>query len=75
MTERRATLERLATSAADAHPPKMAAQTFANLRRQATLQLYQRDTGLHRYELLAPRDLRGFAALPHPSEPASNPAE
>ena len=62
-----ATLERLATSPADAHPAKMAAQTFANLRRQATLQLYQRTTGLHRYELLAPRELHGFTALPHPS--------
>ncbi len=63
-----ATLERLATSAEDAHPPKMAVQTFANLRRQAALQLHQRVTGLHRYELLEPRELHGFAALPHPSD-------
>jgi uncharacterized protein len=62
-----ATLERLAASPADAPPAKMAAQTFANLRRQAELQLYQRTTGRHRYELLAPRELRGFAALPQPA--------
>jgi predicted RecB family nuclease len=63
-----ATLERLATAAADAHPPKMAAQTFANLHRQAALQLHQRTTGAHRYELLPPRELHGFAALPAPSD-------
>ena len=63
-----ATLERLATASADAHPPKMAAQTFANLHRQAALQLSQRTTGAHRYELLAPRELHGFAALPPPSD-------
>ncbi|HEV2740003.1 MAG TPA: TM0106 family RecB-like putative nuclease [Candidatus Elarobacter sp.] len=62
-----ATLERLATAAQDAHPPKMAAQTFANLHRQAALQLHQRATGAHSYELLSPRDLHGFAALPAPS--------
>ncbi len=63
-----ATLERLATAAEDAHPPKMAVQTFANLRRQAALQLNQRTTGAHSYELLAPRELHGFAALPQPSD-------
>ena len=63
-----ATLERLATSAGDVLPPKMAAQTFANLRRQAALQLRQRMTGQHSYELLEPRKLHGFAALPHPSD-------
>ena len=62
------TLERLATSAEDAPPPKMAAQTFANLRRQAALQLHQRETGAHFYELLEPRKLHGFAALPQPSD-------
>ena len=62
------TLERLATSAAGAPPPKMAAQTFATLRRQAALQLHQRATGAYRYELLEPRELHGFAALPQPSD-------
>ena len=63
-----ATLEGLATAHVDAHPPAMAAQTFANLHRQAALQLHQRVTGAHSYELLAPQDLHGFAALPQPSD-------
>ncbi|HEY0381249.1 MAG TPA: TM0106 family RecB-like putative nuclease [Candidatus Elarobacter sp.] len=62
-----ATLERLATAAEDTRPVKMAAQTFANLRRQAALQLHQRVTGAHRYELLAARPMHGFAALPPPA--------
>jgi predicted RecB family nuclease len=63
------TLERLATAAADAPPPKMAPQTFANLRRQAVLQFHQRTTGAHRYELLLPpRELHGFGALPPPAD-------
>jgi uncharacterized protein len=61
-----ATLERLATAAAGEAPPAMADKTFAALRRQAMLQLHQRTTGTHRYELLPPRDDHGFAALPQP---------
>lgn len=63
-----ATLARLATAPADARPARIAAQTFANLQRQATLQLHQRTTGALRYELLAPREARGFAALPQPAD-------
>jgi uncharacterized protein len=63
-----ATLERLATAGAEARPARMAEKTFATLRRQATLQLHQRTTGAHRYELLPPRDLHGFGALPPPAE-------
>jgi predicted RecB family nuclease len=62
------TLALLATAIDDVRPPKMGAQTFANLRRQAALQLYRRDTGENRYELLEPRDRRGFAALPAPAD-------
>lgn len=63
-----ATLERLATSSDDARPSNMVVQTFATLRRQAVLQLHQRTTGLHRYELLPPRELHGFGALPVPDD-------
>jgi len=62
------TLERLATASAEARPARMAETTFAALRRQATLQLQQRVTGAYRYELLTPRELRGFAALPPPAD-------
>src|ERR1700681_3594654 len=62
------TLQRLATATDDAQPAKMAEQTFVNLRRQAALQLHQRATGAHYYELLAPRELHGFAALPQPGD-------
>ena len=63
-----ATLERLATASDDARPPSMVVQTFTTLRRQATLQLYQRTTGLRRYEFLPPRELHGFGALPVPDD-------
>jgi predicted RecB family nuclease len=62
-----ATLERLATATEDARPPRMAEKTFATLRRQAMLQLHQRTTGALRYELLPPRELHGFGALPQPA--------
>ena len=63
-----ATLERLATAVAGDAPPAMAEKTFVTLRRQAMLQLHQRATGAHRYELLPPRDAHGFAALPQPND-------
>jgi uncharacterized protein len=62
------TLERLATASAAAGPPAMAEKTFATLQRQAMLQLHQRTTGTHRYELLPPRDAHGFGALPAPDD-------
>jgi len=62
-----ATLERLATASEAARPPRMAEKTFATLRRQAKLQLHQRISGDHRYELLPPRELHGFGALPPPA--------
>jgi uncharacterized protein len=63
-----ATLERLATSSDDARPSNMVVQTFTTLRRQAVLQLHQRTTGMRRYELLPPRELHGFGALPLPDD-------
>ena len=62
------TLAALATAADTAKPPRMAAQTFTNLRRQASLQLHRRTTGHHHYELLPPRELHGFEALPPPAD-------
>jgi uncharacterized protein len=61
------TLERLATATAAARPPRMVEKTFATLQRQASLQLRQRATGKHVYELLEPRELHGFGALPPPA--------
>jgi uncharacterized protein len=62
------TLERLATAAAASRPPRMVEKTFATLQRQASLQLRQRTTGRPFYELLEPRDLHGFGALPQPDD-------
>ncbi|HEY0613997.1 MAG TPA: TM0106 family RecB-like putative nuclease [Candidatus Elarobacter sp.] len=63
-----ATLERLATAVPGDAPPAMADKTFTTLRRQAMLQLHQRTTGAHRYELLPPLGGHGFGALPEPNE-------
>ncbi len=62
-----ATLEGLATASAAARPPGVVEKTFATLQRQASLQLHQRATGRPSYELLAPRELHGFGALPPPA--------
>jgi len=61
------TLARLATASEESRPARMAAPTFAKLRRQASLQLGQRTSGTYRYELLPPRPRHGFEALPHPA--------
>ena len=61
------TLERLAGAAAS-RPAQMVEKTFATLQRQASLQLRQRATGRHFYELLEPRELHGFGALPPPDD-------
>jgi len=50
--------------------PKVAPRILDRLRRQAALQLEQRRTGIHRFELLAPDPDNpglGLAALPEPS--------
>jgi uncharacterized protein len=62
------TLERLATATEDTRPAHIGEKAFTALRRQAMLQLHQRETGAHRYELLPPRDLHGFGALPQPAD-------
>ncbi|HEX9188816.1 MAG TPA: TM0106 family RecB-like putative nuclease, partial [Vicinamibacteria bacterium] len=64
------TLTALATLEADATVPKVAPRILNRLRRQAALQLEQRRTGIHRFELLAPDPDNpglGLAALPEPS--------
>ena len=64
------TLTALAVLEADATVPKMAPRILDRLRRQAALQLEQRRTGVHRFELLAPDPDNpglGLAALPEPS--------
>jgi predicted RecB family nuclease len=62
------TLERLAGATAAARPQKMVEKTFATLQRQALLQSRQRASGKHFYELLEPRELHGFGALPRPAD-------
>src|SRR5215208_1687074 len=65
-----ARIERLATLATTppgTDVPRMAPATFESLRHQAELQLYRRETGSLRYDLLAYEEKRGLAALPEPS--------
>lgn len=62
-----ATVATLATATETARPPRVGADTFVTLRRQANLQVVQRSTGEPRYELLEPRDGSGFAQLPKPA--------
>jgi uncharacterized protein len=59
-----ATLAALAAAPDDARPAGM--EAFQSLRRQARLQLAQRNTGEFCYELLPERDEAGFALLPRP---------
>ena len=58
------TLAALAEAPLDAAPRGMG--SFGNLQRQARLQLHQRLTGEHVFELLPPRPHAGFALLPPP---------
>ena len=51
----------------EAKPARMGWPTFERLRRQAGLQVRQRESGEHFYELLEPEEERGFARLPAPS--------
>jgi uncharacterized protein len=48
-------------------PPDLAPEIYAKLRRQAELQLWAREHGADRYELLDPQPGLGFALLPEPS--------
>lgn len=58
------TLTALATAPDDAAPHGMG--SFGKLRRQARLQLTQRTTGRHVFELLDAEKRKGFALLPQP---------
>lgn len=60
------TLTALAYARDEAAPHGMG--SFAALRRQARLQLAQRETGVHSFELLDRRDDAGFALMPAPDE-------
>ncbi len=62
------TLAGLAAAGDDARPATVVVPTFTTLRRQASLQLQQRTTGEHRYELLPLSEQHGFAALPQPAD-------
>jgi uncharacterized protein len=61
------TLQALATVAPETKIPKLRAETVANLREQAALQLYRRRTGELKHVLLPIEDDRGLALLPQPS--------
>ncbi|MDP8942610.1 MAG: TM0106 family RecB-like putative nuclease [Actinomycetota bacterium] len=61
------TVAALAGAGPERRPPRIGADTFETLRGQASLQVAQRQTGEHRYELLAPEPGRGLARLPAPS--------
>jgi uncharacterized protein len=52
---------------AEETPADLNPDTFEKLRRQAKLQLFRRETGELRYELLEPQSHTGFALLPDPS--------
>ncbi|BDE07558.1 nuclease [Vulcanimicrobium alpinum] len=60
------TLAALAVAPTNAKPAGIGDATFATLRRQARLQRAHRESGIARYELLAPRGGCGFALLPAP---------
>ena len=53
--------------AARAAAAGLSPETYAKLRQQAELQLWGRENGRDRYELLAPEPGAGFALLPEPS--------
>ncbi len=58
------TLEALGDAEPGTPVPRIAAETFETLRHQASLQLQARRSGEHRYELLSPKERRGFGLLP-----------
>jgi uncharacterized protein len=60
------TLEALAAAAPGTRIARLRAETFANLREQAALQLYLRRTGELKHVLLPVEDDRGFALLRSP---------
>ncbi len=61
------TMRELADAPENAKPPTISRETFITLRRQARLQVEQRESGSPRYELLAPEPLRGLGLLPEPN--------
>ena len=61
------TMHQLAQAPDNAIPPGISRESFATLRRQARLQVEQRESGVPRYELLPPEQLRGFGLLPRPN--------
>jgi uncharacterized protein len=61
------TLARLGRAPVEPAPAGMAPETFAKLREQAELQLWARENGRDRFELLQPQSETGFALLPEPS--------
>jgi uncharacterized protein len=61
------TLRALARADPATPPPGMNADTFANLQRQAALQLTRRESGRLEYLLLPAHPERGLALLPDPS--------
>jgi len=64
------TLEALAKLRNNIRVPKMAPETLAKLRHQASLQLKKRETGESCFDLLPPdaENKRGFARLPRPDK-------
>lgn len=61
------TVAALGAAGPELRPPRIQPATFETLRRQARLQLRQRETGSVHYELLEPGEGRGFARLPAPA--------
>jgi predicted RecB family nuclease len=61
------TMAALGDASPETRVRKMRPTTFANLRRQAGLQLHRRRTGEHKVDLLPVEPERGFALLPEPS--------
>ncbi len=62
------TLASLAAVPAEAKVPKIHPEVLARLRHQAGLQLFKRETGQNRYDLLPIELGRGFSRLPRPDE-------
>ncbi len=54
-------------SSAGPVPAGMSSETYAKIREQAGLQLWARENGRDRFELLQPQPEAGFALLPQPS--------
>jgi len=61
------TMQQLAVASERSAPPGISRATFAALRRQARLQVLERESGAPQVELLAPEELRGFGLLPEPN--------